>query len=373
MNKERMTIVFLGGLALVAVYFCYLLVAPFLKPIAFSVILAIVFYPAHVFVCRRIHNRNFSALLSTSLVILLISLIAVFLGRAIVSGLADIYQSLTSPSTGTEKLGLYIVQVLDRATDWINEYFPTSGPHLRTAVSNQAEKLVTGLLALSAGAVGGFTTLLVNAVISFFILFFLLRDGRSMLRRATAVIPLRRDQVARLFACVRDTLNAIIYGTGAIAAVQGGLAGIAFAVLGISSPILWGMVTALCALLPVIGTAFVFVPAMGMLIVNGHWIKGVILLVWALAIVHPVDNVLRPYLIGGRAKLSTLYVFFALLGGLKAFGSLGLFIGPLILALTVALFKFLREDRRSSGLNLRKLANHDNGSRTRSGDLTRAR
>ena len=368
-----MTMAFLGGLALVAVYFCYLLVAPFLKPLAFSVILAIVFHPAHVFLRRRIRNRNFSALLSTSLVILLIGLVAVFLGRAIVSGLADIYQSLTSPSNGTEKLGLYIVHVLGWATDWINEYFPSSVPHLRTAVSNQAEKLVSGLLAFSAGAVGGFTTLLVDGVISFFILFFLLRDGRSMLRRATAVVPLRQDQVARLFSCVRDTLNAILYGTVAIAVVQGVLTGLAFAVLGISSPVLWGFVTAVCALLPVIGTAFVFVPAMGMLLVNGHWIKGVILLVWALAIVHPVDNVLRPYWIGGRAKLSTLYVFFALLGGLKAFGSLGLFIGPLILALTVALFRFLREDRRSSGLNQRKLANHGNGSGTRSMDWTRAR
>jgi predicted PurR-regulated permease PerM len=369
MNKERMTIAFLAGLALVAVYFCYLLVAPFLKPIAFSVILAIVFYPAHAFVHCRIRKRNFSALLSTSLVILLLSLVALFLGRAIVSGLADIYQSLTSPSNDTERLGLYIVQVLGRATDWINEYFPISVPHLRTAVSNQAEKLVSSLLGFSAGAVGGFTAFLVNAVISFFILFFLFRDGRSMLHRVAVVIPLRRDQVARLFACVRDTLNAILYGTVAIAVVQGVLAGIAFAVLGISSPVLWGIVTALCALLPVIGTAFVFVPATGMLFVNGHWIKAVILLVWALAIVHPVDNVLRPFLIGGRAKLSTLYVFFALLGGLKAFGSLGLFIGPLILALTVALFRFLREDRRSSGLNLFKHANHDIGVRTRSSDL----
>ena len=354
MNKERVAIAFLGGLTAIALYFCYLLVAPLLRPIIFSVILAIAFYPAHAFVRRRTRNRNIAALLSTGLVILLISLVALFLGRAIVSGLADVYQSLTSPSNGTEKLGLYIVQVLGRVTDWINEYFPISVPHLRTAVSNQAEKLVSGLLAFSAGAVGGATSLLVNAVIAFFILFFLLRDGRSMLRRAAAVIPLRRDQVARLFTCVRETLNAVLYRTVAIAVVQGVLTGIAFAVLGIASPVLWSIVTALCALLPVIGTAFVFVPAMGMLFVDGHWIRGVILLIWALAIVHPADNVLRPYLIGGRTKLSTLYVFFALLGGLRAFGSLGLFIGPLILALTVALFRFLREERRSSGLNLRK-------------------
>ena len=344
MNRERLTLAFLVALAAVALYFCYLLVAPFLKPIVFSVILAIVFFPVQKFSSKRIRKRNLAALLSTSLVILLVSLTATFVGRAILSGLADVYSSLTSPSNGTERLGAYIVQVLDRASEWINQYFPTSVPHLRSAVSGEAEKLVSRLLALSAGAVGGFATGIVNGAISFFILFFLLRDGKFMLRRAAVFSPLRRAQVATLFACVKETLNAILYGTVAISVIQGALTGIAFAVLGIASPVLWGIVTALCALLPVIGTAFVFVPAMGMLFFNGHWVRGIILLIWAVAIVHPVDNVLRPYLIGERAKLSTLWVFVALIGGMRAFESLGLFIGPLVLAATVALSQIAREE-----------------------------
>jgi len=84
-----------------------------------------------------------------------------------------------------------------------------------------------------------------------------------------------------------------------------------------------------------------------MLLFSGHWIKALILLVWGLAVVHPVDNLLRPHLIGSRTKLSTLFVFFALLGGLDAFGGLGVFIGPIILAITLALLKFLREEKRT--------------------------
>jgi len=170
-----------------------------------------------------------------------------------------------------------------------------------------------------------------------------------MLRRAAVLLPLRRNQVIRLYACVKETLNAIVYGTLAIAVIQGTLTGVAFAFLGLASPALWGIVTSLCALLPVIGTGFVFVPAMSMLAFNGHWIKSAILLIWAIVVVHPVDNLLRPYLIGGRTKLSTLYVFFALLGGLKTFGALGVFVGPLILAVTVALFRFLREQKTAAG------------------------
>jgi len=87
--------------------------------------------------------------------------------------------------------------------------------------------------------------------------------------------------------------------------------------------------------------------------------KGLILLVWAVAVVHPVDNVLRPYLIGERVKLSTLYVFFALLGGLATFGALGVFLGPLILALTVALFKFLREEKRAGNWSIEEQFNSE--------------
>ena len=108
----------------------------------------------------------------------------------------------------------------------------------------------------------------------------------------------------------------------------------------------------LCALLPVIGTAIVLLPAISMLVFSGHWIKGLILLAWAMIVVHPVDNLLRPYLIGGRTKLSTLYVFFALLGGLKVFGPLGVFIGPIVLAITMALFGFLREEKRAGNWSL---------------------
>jgi len=138
-----------------------------------------------------------------------------------------------------------------------------------------------------------------------------------------------------------------VYGTLTMAALQGALAGLALWFLGVTSAGLWGIVTAVCALLPLIGTGIVLLPAVSMLLFSGHWIKALILLVWALAVVHPVDNLLRPHLIGSRTKLSTLFVFFALLGGLNAFGGLGVFIGPIVLAITLALLKFLREEKRT--------------------------
>ncbi len=345
--RNRTALVFLLGLTIAALYLCYLLIAPFLKPIIFSLVLSVLFYPAHARIQRWIRNRNVAAAISTCFVILLISSLSFFLGQALVSGLRESYQSLSGSAGSKERLTLFIVQLSDRAIGLASRYISIPVSDLQNSILSQAEKAVAGLITMSAGVVGSMTSFALDALIAFFILFFLFRDGRFMLRRVGVMLPLKPDQVRRLFKCVKDTVNAIAYGTIAMAAIQGALTGVAFWFLGITSPVGWGIVTTLCALLPIIGTAFVLLPAIGMLIFSGHWIKGLILLVWAVIVVHPVDNVLRPFLIGERVKISTLYVFFALLGGLKTFGGLGVFIGPLILAVTVALFRFLREEKRA--------------------------
>jgi predicted PurR-regulated permease PerM len=350
--RNRATLFFLLGLTIAALYFCYLLIAPFLKPVIFSAVLAVLFYPVHARIRRWIRNQNIAAVLSTTVVILLITSLSFFLGQALVSGLRDIYVSLSGSDESKERLSVFIVQLSDRGVAFASRYISIPVADLQKAILNQSEKAVAGLIAMSAGALGSITSLALGALVSFFVLFFLFRDGRFMLRRGAVILPLNPDQVRRLLKCVKDTLYAIAYGTLTMAAIQGSLTGLAFWFLGLTSPVIWGIITTLCALLPIIGTAFVFLPATCMLIFSGHWIKGLILLVWAVAVVHPVDNVLRPYLIGERVKLSTLYVFFSLLGGLKAFGAIGIFVGPLILAVTVALFRFLREENRPRRWNL---------------------
>jgi len=354
--RNRTGLIFLLVLTGLALYFCYVLIAPFLSPILFSVVLAVLSYPLHSRIQNVIQKRNVTALLSTCIVILFIVISTALLGRALATGLRDVYQALSSSGDGSERLSLYVIHLFESAVELVSRYLPIPVSDLRPATLNQAEKAVSALLGMTAGALGSLTALLTNAFIAFFVLFFLLRDGKAMLRRAVVLLPLRKDQTRRLFALVGDTLNAIVYGSLTMAALQGALAGLAFWFLGVTSAGLWGIVTALCALLPVIGTGIVLLPAVSMLLFTGHWIKAIILLAWGLAIVHPVDNLLRPHLIGSRTKLSTLYVFFALLGGLKVFGGLGLFIGPITLATTLALLKFLREEKRVGDWSLESAA-----------------
>lgn len=346
MTRGRVTVAFLMILAGIALYLCYVLVAPFLNPIVFAAVVVIIFYPIHVRIGRWIRNRNAAAALSTTAVLLVITSISVFVGRALLAGLRDIYESLTGSVAGKERLSVFIVQFVERAIGWVSHYFSISVPNLKNTFLNQVENAVSSLLAMSAGLAGSLSALALNAFISIVLVFFLFRDGRAMLRRLSVMLPLKPDQARRLFTRVKDTLDAIVYGTLAMAAMQGTLTGLAFWFLGLSSPVIWGLVATLLALFPVVGTACVWVPAACLLFFGSHWIKAIILVVWGIAVVHPVDNILRPYLIGSRVRLSVLYVFFAVVGGLRAFGLLGLFVGPLILAVTAALLTFLREERR---------------------------
>jgi predicted PurR-regulated permease PerM len=352
MMRGRGTIAFLMVLTGIALYLCYALIAPFLKPIVFGAVLVIIFYPAYLRIGRWILNRNIAAALATAALFLVITSLSVFLGRALLVGLHDIYDSLTGAGVDKEHLSVFIVQFFDRAMAWLTHYFPVAVPNLQTTISSQVEKAVSSLLAITVGVVGSLSAFGFNAVIVIVVVFFLFRDGRSMLRRLSLVLPLRPVQARRLFTRIKETLEAIVYGSLAMAAIQGTLTGLAFWFLGLASPILWGLVASLLAVLPFVGTAGVMLPATCLLLFGGHWIKAVILIVWGLAIVHPVDNILRPYLIGSHIKLSAFYVFFAVVGGLKAFGLLGVFIGPLVLAVTAALLTFVREERRAGSLGL---------------------
>jgi predicted PurR-regulated permease PerM len=122
------------------------------------------------------------------------------------------------------------------------------------------------------------------------------------------------------------------------------LVGAAFWLLNLPSPVLCGLVTAFLSLVPIIGTGGVWIPAATILMADGHWAKAFILVAWGIAVVHPVDNFLRPFLVGHRVQLSSIYLFFAILGGVNAFGLIGLLVGPVLLSVILALLGILKTE-----------------------------
>jgi predicted PurR-regulated permease PerM len=205
-----------------------------------------------------------------------------------------------------------------------------------------------GVLRRAATMGGGFFLGALGSLFGFaimlFLLFFFLRDGDAMLARVRRLIPLDDIRKERLFRQLSGVTRAIVVGTSVTAFLEGVLIGAGFTIAGLPSPVVFGVLAALLSMLPVGGAAFVWGPAVIWLFVAGRWGFGIFMLAWGL-LISGLDNVLRPWLISGRARISALAVFIGVLGGISAFGTIGLIAGPVLLSLALALVEFAEESR----------------------------
>ncbi|HEX4920161.1 MAG TPA: AI-2E family transporter [Candidatus Bathyarchaeia archaeon] len=343
-RKPAASTLFLLALAAVALYFCYLIARPFLTPIFLAVMIAIVFHPIHVRVQVRLRGRNAAALISTILVLIILVVPTIELGAIVSKEVRGLYQLLDERSAQQGGWNPFAMHIVGRLLGWVGQYFDLKSLDLRGAILRWLEQISRFLLSRGAQILSNIISFFAEAVIAFFTLFFLFREGGSITARAASFLPLRTGQLDRLFTGISNSIIANVYGCLAVGVAQGTLLCLSFWVLGLPSPVLWGLVTALFSLIPIIGSAAVWGPAVIILMVSGHLWKGLILLGWGAAVVGQVDSLVRPYVIGERAKMHTLLVFFALLGGVKAFGVMGLFVGPVVLSVTLVVLEMLREE-----------------------------
>ena len=164
-----------------------------------------------------------------------------------------------------------------------------------------------------------------------FALFFMLRDYRAFGQRIRNLLPLPERERERLISETRDLIIASVGAGLLVAAVQGTIGGLTYWALGIKAPVVWGVAMAICALIPLVGSTLVWVPTALWLLLSGEVGRGVILVLVGVLAIGMVDNVLRPLLLSGRTSASGLVIFLGLLGGVGAFGFIGLVLGPIIL------------------------------------------
>ena len=348
MITKQATTWFLVAVAAIALYLCYRIAEPFLNPIFAAIVLAIVFYPLHARIEWSVARPNLAAAISTIVVMIVVAIPAVLLGVAVTNELNEVYQSLSESSAAQGGLSTYLMRIMEAPLRFVGRYIDLSRLEVRPALLGWVDQVSRYLVGAGAKAVGNILSFVLGAVVVFFTLFFLFRDGPKFQQHIAAVLPLKDEQARRLSAGISQTIVASVYGGIAVGLAQGSLAGLAFWVLGLSSPVLWGLVAALTSLIPIFGTGIVWAPAAIILLLGGHWIKALILFGWGAAVVAQVDAVLRPYVVSGRAKMHNLLIFFALLGGVKAFGIMGLFIGPVVVSVTMAVLDMLREINTSS-------------------------
>jgi predicted PurR-regulated permease PerM len=340
--------------ALVLGYALFRIVSPFLGPLLWALFVAFLLHPLHVRLTAALRGRaQLSALLLTLLTFVVIigpltGLSAAFAAQ--VGQLLQTVQSTVADQTRQNVLDLTNVPWIADTVAWLDRTVGVNLAQVRAWLSEGSRELLQSLASLTGKVFLGAVGTVVGFVLMQFVLFFFIRDGEQMMITTRDLIPMSEDYKKRLFEHLASVTRAMVYGTGLTALIQGTLVGLAFLFVGLPSSIVFGVLAALAALLPFGGTALIWIPATIVLAVQGRYGAAIFMFVWGALLVSLVDNVVRPMLVAGRAQVGTLTVFIGVLGGLAAFGAIGLFLGPVVLALIIALVRFVLEIRRAEAV-----------------------
>jgi predicted PurR-regulated permease PerM len=331
--------------ALIA-YLLFLVLSPLAQPIAWALFIAFLLHPLHRWLTRKLRGRSAAsaALLTALTVIVLLGPLGA-LGATFAAQLTELArraQDFAVEHRPANFAELAEVPVVGPALAWVQETTGVTFAQIQAWAVEAAQAILKALAGLGRAAFLGALGTVIGFALMMFILFFAIRDSEGMFRALRALVPLEEREKSRLFDHLASVTRALVYGTGVTAIVQGTLIALGFAVVGLPSPLVFGVLAALAALVPLAGTPVVWVPAVIVLGMQGRWTAALVLLLWG-GFVTTIDNFLRPWLVSGRAEIGALTVFIGVLGGVAAFGPIGLILGPLVLALALALIRFSLE------------------------------
>ena len=320
---------------------------PFLGSILWAALLALLLEPLNLRLRRKLRGRaSLSAAVLTLAAALGIAIPGALLAMVFSRQVIDLLGRVTTAanryqiSTPADVLALPAIR---GAFGWIEAHTPITGASLEVWMVEGAKRLLQMMASSGGSAFVGALGALAELLLTLFVLYFFLREGDTTAERLIGVIPMPLEQKTKLVGYLAGVTRAVVFGTLLTALVQGSLIGIAFAIIGFPSPVVFGVLAGAASLLPVGGTALVWGPGAVVLAVQGRWVAAIGLAVYGALFVSLVDNILRPALISGRAQIATLPVFFGVLGGIGAFGPIGMFVGPVIVALALALIRFAEE------------------------------
>jgi predicted PurR-regulated permease PerM len=335
---------------LVAVTIAFLwLIRSFLQPIFWAVALAIVVYPLHARLVSRLRGRNsLAAAVSVVAVVVTVILPLVGIGAAVTREGAALYERLDTGDLGVASLYERAERSMPRVAAAL-ERFGIDPARLESQLSSAAVT-ASRYIASRALSIGQDT---VRVTVFFFLmlylLFFFLRDGPRLLEGLVRALPFGDERERHLLERFAEVSRATIKGTLVVGVAQGTIGGIAFAVLGIGAPVLWGVVMALLSILPAVGPALVWVPAAVVLIASGEIVTGIALILIGIFVIGLVDNLLRPILVGRDTRMPDYLILLSTLGGLAGFGLAGIIIGPIIAAFFLSIWQMAELEFKPEG------------------------
>jgi predicted PurR-regulated permease PerM len=331
----------LWALLALVLYFCFRILRPFLMPIFLALILSTLLAPVYDVIQERLRGRKSLAALLVCLGLTAAILVPVlFLAMSLAHEATDAYQKLKNPEA-VSKIESWLdparSPVLSRVNEWLPSSLRLENLQLGTRLTAQAQQIGVAALGVASAFAAGVFGFLADYFMMVVVLFFLLRDSAYFAESIRAMSPLSQEDEGTFMETFRVVTRATVVGNLLTALTQGTISGLIFLFLGLPNPILWGSLTALLSLVPLIGTALVWIPWTIYLFAAGFPGKAIVFLIVQIVVVGGIDNILRPLFMGSGVKMHTLLIFFSILGGITYFGILGMFIGPLIFAMAIAL------------------------------------
>jgi predicted PurR-regulated permease PerM len=344
MKREHIFLIFILFLTFLSIYLLYQILSPFLSSIIWAILLAMIFYPLFQKLQNLLKKKEFlSAFIMTLLVFLIIVLPFTLLMVSLASEVVDGYHRMEE-MIKTGQLQAYLERMKEiPILNWIlarlgQNIDPPQMDPMPLLLKN-LQKISTLIFNQTATLLKGFSTFIAGFFFTLLSLYYFFKDGGRFFNGLKEIVPLPSRERDLLIQRFKDMIYATIYGGILIAIIQGILGGLAFWVLGLPSPILWGTAMALLSFIPIGGTALVWAPTAIILLTGGAILKGLILLGVGVLVISMVDNILRPFFISAKTNIHPLLLFFAVLGGIQAFGLVGLVAGPLIATLFLTLIE----------------------------------
>ena len=323
-------------LLVVAVTALFLAVTwPFFKPLLLGALLAGLFHPLYRWITRLLGGRASLGAAVTLLVLLVLGLgpVSAFLGIVLQQALTMSDQAIPWLSKHLGAASTFNVN------EWLVQRFPAlakympSQEQLVEQVGTAAKTAGAFLVSFASRMTATTAAFVLNLFVMLYAMFFFFRDGHKILERIFYYTPLSDEDETRMLSQLASITRATVKGTLVIGVIQGALAGIAFWVTGIEGAALWGTIMTILSIIPGIGAALVWVPAVIILFVTGQYLTATLLAAWCAAVVGTVDNFLRPVLVGRDAKMPDLLILIGTLGGLFLFGPIGFIVGPIVCGL----------------------------------------
>ncbi len=313
-------------------YIQFLIFKPFATALVFAAVVAVVFHPLHAWFARRI-PRSWASAASTTVVVVVIIVPAFAVATGIVHETIDLAGTI-----GPVPMEKFVAQAQGQAA--------RVGLDLDALVRDAAQRMAGQAGQMASRVVGDVWNLFLGIVVALLATYFFFRDGEHALAIALRALPWSRERNVVVMREIGTMINANIAASLAAASIQGTVGGLAFAWLGLPAPVLWGAVMGFFSVFPFVGAWLVWGPAAAGLAMAGRTWHAALLIVIGLALVHPVDNMLRPAIVARATRLNGLLVLIGLLGGVQAFGASGLLLGPVFVSVAAAFLTAPRIDHQ---------------------------